>query len=468
MTATFNLETGSHMKGGDSLEDYIQCDWCGDDMGEAYAEAYNGDDICEDCHDNASETCDECGEIHHDDEMFNVRHHTVCRGCKDDYTTECDSCGNLEWDDHIHTDDNSSLCDSCYDDYYRCNNCENFVHRYNVMWNRYDDAYCTHCYEEESDLINSYGYKPDVQFYGYAIQGDYYGVELEVDTPEDDYVDLHEAAESVLSWTDGELYNKEDGSLDNGFELVTHPCSFDYHMDEMQWTEILKDLQRSGLRSHDVGTCGIHVHISRKGFGDTIDEQDLNVAKLLLVVEKFWDEMVTFSRRTHNQMRRWAASYAEVNGMSRGSLCERELLETAKNSARYFAVNLENTPTIELRLFRGTLNPNTFKATLQFVKALHSLIIDYSIDEIHSMSWNGIARYLERQGYVELNNYLEQRGLAYKSIDQTVMQKEEEEETSNTQTGMVYVFPEELPTGISPEGMRLFSERYARFIGTGN
>ena len=35
------------------------------------------------------------------------------------------------------------------------------------------------------------------------------------------------------------LYCKHDGSLDDGFEMVTHPMTLDYHRKEMPWKKIL-------------------------------------------------------------------------------------------------------------------------------------------------------------------------------------------------------------------------------------
>ena len=53
------------------------------------------------------------------------------------------------------------------------------------------------------------------------------------------------------------LYCKHDGSLSNGFELVAHPMSLEYHQEEMPWPEVLRTarslwLQRPAQR--DSGT----------------------------------------------------------------------------------------------------------------------------------------------------------------------------------------------------------------------
>ena len=114
-----------------------------------------------------------------------------------------------------------------------------------------------------------------------------------------------------------------------------------------------------GYLSHAAGTCGLHVHISRLAFGCTYEQQEAAIARLLYFVEKFWAELLRFSRRTQSQMNRWAARYGI-------RLTPSEQMNHAKNSCagRYTAVNLTNADTVEIRMFRGTLKLNTLKATL--------------------------------------------------------------------------------------------------------
>ncbi|PWA05271.1 hypothetical protein DCC39_18235 [Pueribacillus theae] len=386
-------------------------------IGGEYLITHDGDMVCYDCeYDGVVQYCECCDELFFDDELNHVGNdETVCDSCMNEYYTECDNCNHIGHDEDMHFDRNGEcLCDNCREDYIQCYACEVFVHVENSIYNdAHGDWYCYDC--APSSIIHDYNYSPALQFFGNAEGKDYYGVELEVDLG-DDYNNHEDVASSLEGWTSGELYFKEDGSLNDGFEIISQPCSFEHHMNNINWKGMLNDLRNEGYRSHDVGTCGIHVHISRKGFGQTFDEQDLNIMKLLFIVERHWDKMVAFSRRTERQLDSWAKSYVADSGMSREVICERELLETAKCAGRYYAINLNNRSTVEFRLFRGTLNINTFKATIQFVKALRDLVIDYSIEELQTMSWNGVARYLERQGYEELNRYLKQRGIEYKDV----------------------------------------------------
>ena len=88
------------------------------------------------------------------------------------------------------------------------------------------------------------------------------------------------------------LYIKTDGSLDEGLELVTHPMTLEYHLNEMPWAEVLRKAQSMGYLSHAAGTCGLHVHISRLAFGCTYEQQEAAIARLLYFVEKFWAELL--------------------------------------------------------------------------------------------------------------------------------------------------------------------------------
>ena len=211
------------------------------------------------------------------------------------------------------------------------------------------------------------------------------------------------------------LYIKTDGSLDEGLELVTHPMTLEYHLNEMPWAEVLRKAQSMGYLSHAAGTCGLHVHISRLAFGCTYEQQEAAIARLLYFVEKFWAELLRFSRRTQGQMNRWAARY----GMK---LTPTDQMCHAKNSCagRYTAVNLTNADTVEIRMFRGTLKLNTLKATLQMVNHLVEVAVSMSDAAVQDMSW---FDFLDDITESELIQYLKERRLY---VNEPVNTSEEE------------------------------------------
>ena len=61
--------------------------------------------------------------------------------------------------------------------------------------------------------------------------------------------------------------------------------SLEYQLHEMPWEEVLHEAVAQGYLSHQAGTCGLHVHVSRKAFGDSYDAQDSAIARVLFFVE---------------------------------------------------------------------------------------------------------------------------------------------------------------------------------------
>ena len=348
--------------------------------------------------------CANCDAEHPLDEMFRVGSEWLCESCADELTVVCDACGERIYSEDAVEDSNYTLCESCFDeDYVRCADCDRILRRDRVYWDD-DDAYCS--------VIHEYSYTPDLVFHGKGLR--HFGVELEID----DGGTVNSNAQKLLDIANANaenLYIKTDGSLDEGLELVTHPMTLEYHLNEMPWAEVLRKAQSMGYLSHAAGTCGLHVHISRLAFGCTYEQQEAAIARLLYFVEKFWAELLRFSRRTQSQMNRWAARYGI-------RLTPSEQINHAKNSCagRYTAVNLTNSDTVEIRMFRGTLKLNTLKATLQMVNHLVEVAVSMSDSQVQDMSW---FDFLDDITEPELIQYLKERRLY---VNEPVNTSEEE------------------------------------------
>lgn len=326
----------------------------------------------------------------------------LCNHCLEEQTVICENCDARIW----RTDAvEGRICQNCYDDYYhRCHECDSLIHQEDVYY--YDDyPYCRSCYEceTESEGIHDYGYKPDPIFYGEGQP--HYGVELEID----EGGEIHDRAEilmNIVNFPNEHVYCKHDGSLDDGFEIVSHPATLDYHLNHIHWRELMDKARSMSYYSHSAGTCGLHIHINRAALGDTIEEQENTIARIVFFFEKFWYKVLRFSRRTEEQANHWASRY--------GGVIEnpKDTLKNAKTSGlgRYTAVNLDNAFTVELRIFRGTLRYNTFAATLQFVDKLCNDAIKLSDKEFQTMTWSDFAESVPKDK-PELKEYLKIRGL---------------------------------------------------------
>lgn len=353
--------------------------------------------------------CSVCGERMLCEDVYYFEDEVYCSACLDEMTIVCDHCGERVRESDAVTDDNTSLCNRCYENnYYSCENCGTIIAADSAYYLDNDEEYpyCYSCYERErrNRNIHDYNYKPDPLFYGNGSR--FFGVELEVD---EGGKDEYNASEILCMANDScheRLYIKCDGSLDDGMELVTHPMTLDYHKNSMPWQKIMQRLIGLGYRSHKTGTCGLHCHINRDSFGNNPDEQEYAIARVLYFVEHHWAELLKFSRRSENQMQRWANRYGMKNQPS-------EFIKDVKsrNSSRYVCINLQNYNTIEFRLFRGTLKYNTFIATLQLVNEICNVAVFMCDDDMKNLSWSEFVQNINKESNQELITYLKERNL---------------------------------------------------------
>ena len=355
-------------------------------------------------------TCSCCGAELTPENAYQFEEDTYCSDCFHEFTVECYDCGRRIYRrDAVTTTTSHEICQSCYEySYTSCENCGNAVHIDDAYYMDENDdyPYCPTCYSYECNhkIIHDYGYKPEPIFYGQNRR--YFGVELEVDCG-GDYSDNAENVLDIANTGNHQrIYIKHDGSISNGFEIVTHPMSIDYHRYDMPWRDIMDELVDMGYRSHKTSTCGLHCHINRSAFGDSYEEQEEAIARVLYFVEHHWDEMLRFSRRTEGQMARWAARYG-MKGKPK------ELMDNAKknNYTRYRCVNIQNYNTIEFRLFRGTLKYNTFIATLQLINEICNVAVSLSDDEMTQLSWADFINGINKNSNKELFIYLGERNL---------------------------------------------------------
>ena len=373
--------------------------------------------------------CSSCSCELHESNYYEVEGDLFCKECYDSDTFKCECCGERFLYEKNYGDDDTMLCRSCFnEEYHRCNCCGRIIHDDDTYWAS-DYPYCSNCYEEddsdedrEYDNIHEYSYKPAPIFRRCTNEDAkrirYYGVELEIDEGGKD----DENAEDILYEANGDsddedmLYIKTDGSLNDGMELVSHPCSILYHRTEFPWKDITRKAKSLGYTSHNAGTCGLHVHISRDRLGESSEDQEETISRLMFFFESHWNELVKFSRRTEHALNQWAARYGYKD-------CPKEILENAKSSSkgRYASVNICNAKTVEIRMFRGTLKYNTLIATLEMVDAICENVICHTDDELHGQSWADFVVSINPE-YIELIRYLKERQLY---VNEPVAEEEE-------------------------------------------
>lgn len=385
----------------DEIPEIFYCDNCCRYYNSNYIDSikYNGWTYCENCVDEHFVYCAGCGDlVYKEDAVYSGNEEPYCENCADSLY-RCDHCGEFYVEEDMLFDNyGRCLCRECYGwYYYTCSNCGAFIHRVDAYCDDSDNIYCQECFEDYS-VIKDYCYKPDPIFYGCGNR--YLGIELEVDRGGES----HSTARDVIDILDDFVYCKHDGSLDYGFEIVSYPATLDYHMNNVDWERALQYLRDEGYESHDAGTCGLHIHMNRDGFGETEGEQESGIAKVLFFFERHWANIVKFSRRTPEQLDEWASRYLSITPKH-----PVDVLEYAKSDmSRYRCVNLCNHSTVEVRVFRGSLIYETFMATLQFCDLLYD-IAEMPLERVMDITWNEFKEMGSK--YKEFTSYLERRGI---------------------------------------------------------
>ena len=185
----------------------------------------------------------------------------------------------------------------------------------------------------------------------------FYGLELEVestgttDTQSGARAVWEAAHDGVIPSADDSearrVWCEHDGSLSDGFEIISQPMGLDLHREV--WSKMLHTRAVRGLRSHDTTTCGLHVHVSRYGMSA------LTIAKV-----------VAFMNSDHNDAFVTRIARRDGNGYCKKKTCNSVEARHTRSHDRYERVNLTNARTIEFRVFRGTTNYSTLMGSVEF------------------------------------------------------------------------------------------------------
>jgi hypothetical protein len=198
------------------------------------------------------------------------------------------------------------------------------------------------------------------------------GVENEVECGS--RIEPNDAAKSVLDaahprgWK-GEplssrlMFCEHDGSLDDGFELITQPMSLPAQRE--LWARVLNSRAVRELRSHDTDTCGLHVHVSRTGLSQ------LTIAKAVCFLNADTnDRFVTLLARRAG------------NGFCKKKTANAVRAADRTSWDRYERLNLTNDKTVEFRIFRGTTNYRTLIGSVEFCHAVLEFCAQSSVADL--------------------------------------------------------------------------------------
>jgi hypothetical protein len=354
--------------------------------------------------------CKHCGAPLNAGSIYVVDGETVCRKCYENDIPKCKGCGERHFSKLL----KNMLCEGCAISFIVCDNCQATYdkrrHKPIVVEGK---TYCNSCVKKylssHNIIFHDHSHKPRACFFGDKEDGYFFGAEVEMDNSD-------RRNEFMATANCEEIYFKSDGSLGNdGVEVVTHPATLKYHMEELPWENIFTAAKKCGFRSHTgcsggsgsaCPTCGLHIHVSKTAFGRSGDERDKREAKMLVLFDKFWPQLVIFSRRDKKALETWARRYASFD-VTKDELTS--IITKAKGEnghGKHLAVNFNGNggDTIEFRLFRGTTNRETLMASMQLLE----MLIDFTkkpTAKVQAVTWEDFCeeasgKYYEFRGYI--------------------------------------------------------------------
>jgi len=272
---------------------------------------------------------------------------------------------------------------------------------------------CNECRTTRDDIMNnsdglrSYSYKPQPMFndLNHRKTHLHMGFELEFDQEwferqnhDDEDRDPYEENEGslcadeaaynvcyVLNKDEPVVYCKGDGSLTNGVEIVSLPMTYDKLAEKRKdFERLFRNLLDEGWRSEAGGQCGFHIHCDKEFLGD---DPNYKVAKLALLFAR-WDKELTSISRRHN------FNYCRKN-IKADEPFSSMVGKVVNCDDRYVAINNQNPGTVEIRLWRGTLNIDTFYATLDLTQALVTMAKKFSVNTLQKLSFESVYKFMK-------------------------------------------------------------------------
>ena len=268
------------------------------------------------------------------------------------------------------TEDGDIICSSCVRDYYRkCESCSNYI---NLSANR---RICKRCDEVVyTKSVNNYSIKPIPRFKGKKYSdnntGRYFGIEMEFNRVSPD------GAFSIFNelYKEKWIYNKHDGSIYSGVEIVTNPLdryNIKQLMDKMsEGLELISKVK--GYKEN----AGIHIHVNRKSI-DTLDIYKLGY--LLNYKSNNYDKRIIYYISGRNSK---STNYTDsYNYCKVGNIISKVGINQTLD--RYQALNLENTNTIEFRIFKTTADAKQIEMYVDFVNDMIEFCHSHGLKNIN-------------------------------------------------------------------------------------
>ena len=289
----------------------------------------------------------------------------------------CPCCGNTyteEGHTYMKNTVNITICNNCNQKLDECLNYEEQHHNgiVGIISSYHNNKTKQHMYGLLED-------QSDTDFKGF-------GFELEVDKSivNGHYKSLYNniVAHAIIDNTGlekDEVFFETDGSLDNGFEIISQPHTIDAFYEKTDsWKKMLDILSDATFKSHNAGTCGLHIHVSKTWFGSSERQQNFRIGKIYKFFDTYWTDLCKASRRDTsstyycgknktNIKCREENRHHKTESHTWQAQAQYDHVTRHDSESHHHALNNSNYGTFEIRLGRGTLNKASFFAWIDLV-----------------------------------------------------------------------------------------------------
>lgn len=297
---------------------------------------------------------------------------------------KCSDCGDesTQRNDFMVGLDGELYCEGCfYDKYTICDNCGTTIERdYEFYSERTDRVLCEECYNEEySGEINGYHDTSycELQYLGNGDENALrFGMEIEVNNDCASWKKLSRCAGEVRDILGSLCFDiQEDGSIPNGFEIITNPMTIEYYNEHgyNKLKEMCDCLKENGFETYGEN-CGVHIHITRKPL---IDSDNCAVDTMHYLMETFKKDIQHYANRDSSDYAMFLSdSYRVQMDDEKPKLSEVKKAVKQLKGERYLVVNSNPSNTIELRCFASSIDINDLNNYLTIAFNLALTVIE--------------------------------------------------------------------------------------------
>lgn len=207
------------------------------------------------------------------------------------------------------------------------------------------------------------------------------------------------------------FFCESDSSLQgHGCEIITIPLTPADAKSRATWKPICDRLKSLGATSWNNNRCGLHVHIGREILGDTAEEREATLSRLLLFYNLYLNDDATATKvfgraRCYHERHHDAAGddgtqeFAAVKCLGASVLKDKEVakrvgdaVKAKQSHYRYYTINTTNAATIEFRKGRGSLSVDRIQTIITFCEAV-CLYVRTS-DDVSALTVEGFREFI--------------------------------------------------------------------------